>query len=242
MDRIKELMKLIRESDDIVFFGGAGVSTASGIPDFRGANGIFRVRPEEIVSHSYFLSHPDEFYDFYWKYMVFPSAVPNPCHIFLKMLEEDGKNLTVITQNIDGLHQKAGSKNVIELHGSTHHYHCMRCNKKFFLSDIKREGVPRCSDCGSMIRPDVILYEEPLDQSVLEKAIEAIANASLMIVGGTSLRVYPAAGLIKYFRGKNIVQINIGTTFLSSRATICIDKNIVEVMNIENYLQKNHKC
>ena len=242
MNQIEEVMQFIREADNIVFFGGAGVSTASGIPDFRGANGIFKLKPETIVSHSYFLSHPNEFYDFYWNRMVFPSAVPNACHLFLKMLEEEGKNLTVITQNIDGLHQRAGTKNVIELHGNTNRYHCMRCQKKFFLSDLNKHGIPRCSECEGIIRPDVVLYEEPLDQRVLEKAIEAIEKASLMIVGGTSLSVYPAAGLIRFFHGKNIVQINLGDTFLSSTATICIDRNIVEVLNIENYLQKNDKC
>ena len=210
----EKLQHLIDISNNIVFFGGAGVSTESGIKDFRSKDGLYRLqskygRPyEEMLSHTYFMNHTDTFYQFYREFMINTEAKPNAAHEYLAKLEKR-KHLTVITQNIDGLHQMAGSKNVLELHGSIHRNICMDCGAKFSLEDIlKMDNTPRCPHCGGIIKPDVVLYEEGLDQDVLYNAVDAISKADLLIVAGTSLSVYPAAGLVRYFNGRYIVVIN----------------------------------
>ena len=210
----EKLQHLIDISNNIVFFGGAGVSTESGIKDFRSKDGLYRLqskygRPyEEMLSHTYFMNHTDTFYQFYREFMINLDAKPNAAHEYLAKLEKR-KHLTVITQNIDGLHQMAGSKNVLELHGSIHRNICMDCGARFNLEDIlNMDNTPRCPHCGGIIKPDVVLYEEGLDQDVLYNAVDAIANADLLIVAGTSLSVYPAAGLVRYFNGRYIVVIN----------------------------------
>ncbi len=230
------LKDIINNSKRIVFFGGAGVSTESNIPDFRSDEGIYqekkyRFPPETMLSHSFFERYPEEFYDFYFEKMIYPSAKPNPAHIALAKLEEQGKLTAVITQNIDGLHQAAGSKKVLELHGSVLRNRCMNCGKKYGLeSMLSQKGlVPRC-DCGSIIKPEVVLYEEALDQSVMEEAVWHIRHADCMIVGGTSLAVYPAAGLIGYFRGQNLVLINKTATSYDREATLIIRDSIGKVL------------
>ena len=205
MDKIRQLQDMINESNRIVFFGGAGVSTESNIPDFRSADGLYkqkyRYSPEQIVSHSFFMQHTEEFYDFYKEKMMFLDAKPNKAHLKLAELEAAGKLTAVITQNIDGLHQAAGSKNVLELHGSIHRNYCMRCKKQYSARFVKEsKGIPTC-DCGGTIRPDVVLYEEGLDNQIIQKSIRAISEADMLIIGGTSLVVYPAAGFIDYFHG-----------------------------------------
>ena len=211
---VERLQHLIDNAKRIVFFGGAGVSTESGIKDFRSKDGLYKLqskygRPyEEMLSHTYFMQHTDTFYQFYREFMINTSAKPNAAHKYLAELEKR-KSLTIITQNIDGLHQMAGSKNVLELHGSIHRNYCMRCNAFFNLDDIlDMPSTPRCTKCGGLIKPDVVLYEEGLDQDVLYGAVDAISKADLLIVAGTSLAVYPAAGLIRYFCGDYIVVIN----------------------------------
>mgnify|MGYP000622816904 CR=1 FL=1 len=223
------LKEIIDNSRYAVFFGGAGVSTASNIPDFRGANGIYNTEnewglpPERIISHSFFVRRTKDFYDYYKKYMVYPDARPNEVHTALARLEKEGKIKAVLTQNIDGLHQKAGSKNVLELHGSVHRNYCEHCGKAFPLSYILQStGVPRCDACGGPVRPDVVLYEEALDGDILEAAVEDIAAADLLIIGGTSLVVYPAAGLIRYFQGSHLVLVNKTATAADSRADLVI--------------------
>lgn len=212
----EQLKALIDEAKNIVFFGGAGVSTESHIPDFRSAEGLYsergRFSPEEIVSHTFFVKHPEEFYEFYKDKMIYLDAQPNPAHLALARLEAAGKVKAVVTQNIDGLHQKAGSKTVYELHGSVHRNYCQKCGKFYDARYVKEsEGIPHCS-CGGVIKPDVVLYEEGLDSATIEKSIKAISQADLLIVGGTSLVVYPAASFIDYFRGKHLVLINKGET------------------------------
>ena len=214
MNKIQQLQEIIDKSNDIVFFGGAGVSTESGIPDFRSEFGIFKSlekygdTPENLISHTYFSSHTKEFFEYYKDTLVFSDAEPNPAHLKLAELEKKGKLNTVITQNIDGLHQKAGSSTVLELHGSIHRNYCQICNKEYSLDFIlESDGIPRC-DCGGVVKPDVVLYEEPLDNMVLNYSIDFIQNADTLIIGGTSLVVYPAAGLINYFHGDNLVLIN----------------------------------
>ena len=211
---ISRLQHLIDTSNRIVFFGGAGVSTESGIKDFRSKDGLYHLqskygRPyEEMLSHTYFMNHTETFYEFYKEFMINKSAKPNAAHKFLAELEKK-KNLTVITQNIDGLHQMAGSKNVLELHGSVHRNTCLRCGKHFTLDEIMELGdVPYCPECGGLIKPDVVLYEEGLDMDVINEAIYQLSHADLLIIAGTSLSVYPASGLIHYFNGKNLVVIN----------------------------------
>ena len=211
---IERLQHLIDNAKRIVFFGGAGVSTESGIKDFRSKDGLYKLqskygRPyEEMLSHTYFMEHTDTFYQFYREFMINTEAKPNAAHKYLAELEKR-KSLTIVTQNIDGLHQMAGSKNVLELHGSIHRNYCMRCHEFFNLNDLlKMPSTPRCPHCGGLIKPDVVLYEEGLDQDVLYGAVDAISKADLLIVAGTSLAVYPAAGLIRYFNGKDIVVIN----------------------------------
>ena len=213
-DKIKRLQELIDTSSNIVFFGGAGVSTESGIKDFRSKDGLYNLHSkygtsyEEMLSHTYFFRHTDTFYEFYRDFMINTNAKPNDAHKFLAKLEEK-KHVTVVTQNIDGLHQMAGSKNVLELHGSIHRNSCLHCNEQYSLEDIlKMDNVPKCPRCGGLIKPDVTLYEEQLDMAVVNEAIYQISKADLMIIAGTSLSVYPASGLIHYFNGKNLVVIN----------------------------------
>lgn len=228
------LQEIIDDSENIVFFGGAGVSTESGIPDFRSADGIYhqqyRYSPEQIVSHSFFMRNTEAFYEFYKEKMMFLEAKPNAAHLKLAQLEAEGKLKVVITQNIDGLHQAAGSKNVWELHGSIHRNYCRKCGKFYDASYVKNaDGVPRC-ECGGLIKPDVVLYEEGLDSGVIEHSIRAICEADTLIIGGTSLVVYPAAGFIDYFRGKHLVVINKSSTAKEVRAELTIAAPIGEVM------------
>ena len=236
MTKITQLQEIINSSDNIVFFGGAGVSTESGIPDFRSESGIFKSlekygdTPENLISHTYYQDHTEEFFEYYKDTLVFSDAEPNPAHIALANLEKAGKLKAVITQNIDGLHQKAGSKEVLELHGSVHRNYCQICNENYDLDYIlKSEGIPRC-DCGGIIKPDVVLYEEPLNNAILNFAVDYISQADTLIIGGTSLVVYPAAGLINYFNGKNLVLINKSETPYDNLATLVINDAIGETL------------
>lgn len=231
---IAKLQEIIDDSENIVFFGGAGVSTESGIPDFRSADGIYhqqyRYSPEQIVSHSFFVRNTEAFYEFYKDKMMFLEAKPNAAHLKLAQLEAEGKLKAVTTQNIDGLHQAAGSKTVWELHGSIHRNYCQKCGKFYDASYVKHaDGVPRC-ECGGLIKPDVVLYEEGLDPGVIDHSIRAIREADTLIIGGTSLVVYPAAGFIDYFRGKHLVVINKSATAKEVRAELTIAAPIGEVM------------
>ena len=231
----EQLQTIIDDSERIVFFGGAGVSTESDIPDFRSADGLYRQKykysPEQIVSHSFFIQNPEGFYEFYKEKMMFLDAKPNAAHRKLAELEAAGKLTAVITQNIDGLHQAAGSKNVLELHGSIHRNYCMKCGAACDTELVRKSsGVPRCEKCGGMIKPDVVLYEESLNEKVLDGAIRAIAAADLLIVGGTSLAVYPAAGLLQYFRGDALVLINKGATPMDNNADLLIQQPIGQVL------------
>ena len=224
----------VEESDNIVFFGGAGVSTESGIPDFRSVDGLYHMKydypPEEIISHSFFLRNTKEFYRFYRDKLLLDGVKPNAAHLGLAKLEEMGKLRAVITQNIDGLHQLAGSKEVLELHGSTLRNYCMRCGKFYSADDLREmDLVPRCS-CGGLIKPDVVLYEEGLDQGILRKSVQYISNADMLIVGGTSLVVYPAAGLIDYYNGKKLVVINMQPTARDGMADLVIAEKIGKVL------------
>lgn len=232
-EKWQQLKDWIRESENIVFFGGAGVSTESGIPDFRSVDGLYNQQykypPETIISHSFYVRYPEEFYRFYKDRMLFTAARPNPAHIALAKLEKEGKLKAVITQNIDGLHQMAGSREALELHGSVHRNYCTRCGKFYDLDYIvKSEGVPHCS-CKGVIKPDVVLYEEGLDNRTIEKSVAYIRNAEMLIIGGTSLVVYPAAGLIDYYRGNKLVLINKGATSRDSQADLVISDSIGEV-------------
>ena len=233
---IKTLQQWIDESQRIVFFGGAGVSTESGIPDFRSVDGLYNQSyaypPETILSHSFFAQNPEEFYRFYREKMLIRGAKPNPAHLKLAELEQAGKLTAVVTQNIDGLHQKAGSKNVLELHGSVLRNYCEKCGKFFSLEDVMAcSGVPRCDKCGGRVKPDVVLYEEALDQQILTASLEAIQKADMLIIGGTSLVVYPAAGLINYYNGHKLVLINKSATGMDSRADLAIHAPIGEVFS-----------
>ncbi len=224
------LRKWVQESDNIVFFGGAGVSTESNIPDFRSVDGLYNQKyeypPEQILSHSFFIRQPEEFYRFYRDKMIFLDAKPNMAHQVLAELEQQGKVKAVITQNIDGLHQKAGSKNVLELHGSVHRNYCEKCGKFYSVEEIlQSDGVPRCS-CSGRIKPDVVLYEEGLDQDILSKAVSYISHADVLIVGGTSLTVYPAAGLVDYYHGEKLVLINKSVTAFDNEANLLINESI----------------
>lgn len=232
---IQALQSMIEQSDNIVFFGGAGVSTESGIPDFRSRDGLYNQKykfpPESIISHTFFVRRPEEFYEFYRDRMLALEAKPNAAHLFLARLEAAGKLKAVVTQNIDGLHQAAGSKNVFELHGSVHRNYCMRCGRFYDAEYIKESsGIPRCA-CGGIIKPDVVLYEEGLDSRVVEGAVSAISSADMLIVGGTSLVVYPAAGFIEYFRGKRLVVINKSPTPADGRAQLVINESIAKVFS-----------
>jgi len=233
MDAIQTLAQWIKDSDNIVFFGGAGVSTESGIPDFRSVDGLYNQKyafpPEVILSHSFFIGYPAEFYKFYRDKLMVDGAEPNQAHLRLAQLEREGKVKAVITQNIDGLHQKAGSKKVLELHGSLLRNYCMKCGKRFPVSSVTSgEDVPRC-DCGGVIRPDIVLYEEGLDMGILNESVNYISKADVLIVGGTSLSVYPAAGLINYYRGHKLVLINKTPTPMDSEANLLIQGRIGEV-------------
>lgn len=233
-EQIEQLQKMIDESNRIVFFGGAGVSTESNIPDFRSADGLYhqnyKYTPEQIVSHSFFMHNPEAFYEFYKEKMMYLDAKPNAAHKKLAELEAAGKLTAVITQNIDGLHQLAGSKNVLELHGSIHRNYCMKCGEFYNASYVKSaDGIPRCA-CGGMIKPDVVLYEEGLDSNIIEKSIRAISEADMLIIGGTSLVVYPAAGFIDYFHGRHLAVINKSETARSVGAELTIAAPIGEIL------------
>lgn len=235
MEEINKLQSIVDESDNIVFFGGAGVSTESGIPDFRSVDGLYNQKykypPETIISHSFYRRNPEEFYRFYKDKMLFPGAKPNKAHMKLAELEAAGKLKAVITQNIDGLHQMAGSRRVIELHGSVHRNYCERCHKFYDLRYvINAPGVPKCS-CGGTIKPDVVLYEEGLNNQDIEDAIHYISEADTLIIGGTSLVVYPAAGLIRYFRGRHLVVINMSPTQSDREADLLITDKIGSVLD-----------
>ncbi|MBR5377291.1 MAG: NAD-dependent protein deacylase [Lachnospiraceae bacterium] len=235
-EKIEKLQKLVDDTDNIVFFGGAGVSTESGIPDFRSQDGLYnqhyKYPPEEILSHTFFMRKPEEFYRFYRDKILVEGALPNKAHRKLAELEEKGKLKAVVTQNIDGLHQAAGSRTVYELHGSILRNHCMKCHKSFDVDYMRsHDGVPKCDECGETIKPDVVLYEEGLDDYTVQSAVRAITEADLLIIGGTSLVVYPAAGLVNYFRGRNLVLVNKGETGMDSRADLVINAPIGEVFD-----------
>ena len=234
---IEKLTQILRDSNNIVFFGGAGCSCESGIPDFRSASGLWNEKlkinltPEQLVSHTMFMKYPKEFFEFYRDKLIYPDAKPNAAHIALAKLEEMGKLKAVVTQNIDGLHQAAGSKHVYELHGSVLRNYCVKCHafydEKFILES---KGVPTCTKCGGNVKPDVVLYEEGLDDNIIRGAIAAISKADTLIIGGTSLVVYPAAGLINYFRGKNLVLINKSSTSADNKADLVIHEAIGKVL------------
>lgn len=235
MTNIEQFLQMVKESDNIVFFGGAGVSTESGIPDFRSVDGLYNQKyeypPETILSHSFYIKYPEEFYRFYRDKMLCLDAEPNITHKKLAELEAAGKVKAVVTQNIDGLHQLAGSKRVLELHGSVHRNYCMKCGAFYDASYMKAaEGVPRCEKCGGIIKPDVVLYEEGLDQQTLNDAVSFLSQAEVLIIGGTSLAVYPAAGLIDYFHGKHLIVINKSPTPRDKFADLLIQGSIGEVL------------
>ena len=240
---ILKLKEMIKESDNIVFFGGAGVSTESGIPAFRSETGIYNtvkeynVSPETILSHTFFMSKPETFYDFYFKTIVSTSAKPNKAHLALAKLEQLGKLKAVVTQNIDGLHQAGGSQAVYELHGTVAKNHCMKCGKFFDLSYMLSrkeagEAVPKCDACGGTVKPDVVLYEEGLDDTTIRKSVDAIMKADILIIGGTSLNAYPAAGFISYYKGDKLVLINKSATPYDRKANVLIHDSIGKVLEI----------
>ena len=234
-ENVKKLKELVEGSDNIVFFGGAGVSTESGIPDFRSTDGLYHQQydypPETILSHSFYESNPEEFFRFYRTKMLAPEARPNAAHRKLAELEAAGKLKAVITQNIDGLHQAAGSREVLELHGSVHRNYCETCGKFYGLDFILHtEGVPRCEACGGRVKPDVVLYEEGLDMKTLERAVGFLSKADMLIIGGTSLNVYPAAGLIRYYRGHKLVLINKSPVAADLTADLTIADPIGETL------------
>lgn len=233
-ERVK---RIIDRSGSIVFFGGAGVSTESNIPDFRSESGLYRARseygysPEQMLSHTFFVQKMDVFYDYYKKNLLYPDAMPNKAHIALARLEQESRLKAVVTQNIDGLHQKAGSRAVYELHGSVHRNYCMDCGEFHDLQYvIDSEGIPRCRKCGGVVKPDVVLYEEGLDENTIISSVRAIENCDTLIIGGTSLNVYPAAGFIQYFRGDNIILINKGETSYDGKVDLVIREPIGEVL------------
>lgn len=239
MNNIDELNKIkswIKKDTRIVFLGGAGVSTLSGIPDFRSPTGLYKIKnkyglpAETLLSHTFFIKHPDTFYDFYWNFMVYENAKPNKAHIALANYENQGGRIEVLTQNIDGLHQEAGSKRVYELHGSTKRYYCSECNKMYSLDQIEKKGIPHCQ-CGGILKPDVILYEEPLDENILYASVNALRYSDLLIVGGTSLNVYPAAGLIYEFGGSHKILINKESTPLDSFFDEVVNDDIGETLS-----------
>lgn len=232
-EKIQRLKEIVDASDNIVFFGGAGVSTESGIPDFRSVDGLYNQKykypPEVMVSHSFYINHTDEFFEFYKNKMLALDAKPNAAHLKLAELEKMGKLKAVVTQNIDGLHYAAGSKEVLELHGSVHRNYCVKCGKSYPVEYIaEADGVPRC-ECGGVIKPDVVLYEEGLDSMTIQKTVSYISKADVLIIGGTSLAVYPAAGFIDYFRGSSLVVINMDKTARDVNADLLINERIGEV-------------
>ena len=236
---IEALEKILQHSQNLVFFGGAGVSTESGIPDFRSVDGLyhqkFKYPPETMLSHTFYETHTAEFFAFYREKLIVHGAKPNPAHLRLARLEQQGKCRAVVTQNIDGLHQAAGSKTVYELHGSTLRNYCTRCGKFFPVEFIEAagqtgDGIPRCTDCGGIVKPDVVLYEEGLDEQTIENAVNAIRQADTLLIGGTSLAVYPAAGLIRYFRGDDLVIINKQATPADAAATLLINQPIGQAL------------
>ena len=234
-DKIMQLKKWIDESDNVVFFGGAGVSTESGIPDFRSVDGLYNQKwkypPETILSHSFFVKYPEEYYRFHREKLVIDGVKPNAAHLKLAELEQAGKLRAVVTQNIDGLHQAAGSKKVLELHGSILRSYCSACGRPYPADKMNRgEGVPRCA-CGGVIRPDIVLYEEPLDDAVVSEAIRVISGAEVLIIGGTSLNVYPAAGLINYYRGNKLALVNLSETPYDDEADLVIHEKIGKVFS-----------
>lgn len=237
MDKYETLKTIIKNSQSIVVFTGAGISVPSGIPDFRSADGIYnqkyktQYRPEEIISHSFYLEHPDMFYEFYKEKMCYPNAKPNAAHKYFADLEKKGKNVTVVTQNIDNLHQEAGSSRVYELHGSVHRNYCEKCYRLFGLKYmLDHPGIPHCDKCGGQIKPDVVLYEESLDEDTIQRAISAIMTCDTLIVVGTSLTVYPAAGFIRYFRGSNLVVINKQPTSYDNMCDLVFNEDVIKVV------------
>ena len=239
MNKYVILKSIIENSHSIVVFTGAGISTASGIPDFRSADGIYNqktnlnIRPEEIISHTFFMNNPELFFEFYKEKMCYENAKPNLAHKYFAELEKKGKNVTVVTQNIDGLHQEAGSSRVYELHGSIHRNYCERCGRLFGLKYVlNSKGVPLCDKCGGIVKPDVVLYEEPLDENTINLSISAIMTCDTLIIVGTSLTVYPAAGFVRYFRGKNLVVINKQRTDYDNMCDLVLNEDIIKV--IEN--------
>lgn len=240
---LQHLKQLVQESGNIVFFGGAGTSTESDIPDFRSANGLYQTKsrhrypPETMLSRDFFMRHTEEFYEFYRTRMIYKDAKPNAAHAALAALEREGRLKAVITQNIDGLHQMAGSVNVLELHGSVHRNHCMDCGAFYSLDDVLAAGggdagaVPRCSRCGGVVKPDVVLYQEELDRETLNRAIRHIEEADVFIVAGTSLTVYPAAGLVRYYRGNKLILINKSPTAYDGHANYVLQESIGKVMS-----------
>lgn len=234
-EKILKLKKWIDDSDNVVFFGGAGVSTESGIPDFRSVDGLYNQKwkypPETILSHSFFVRYPEEYYRFHREKLVVDGVKPNAAHLKLAELEKIGKLRAVVTQNIDGLHQAAGSKNVLELHGSILRSYCSVCGKPYPADKMNHgEGVPRCT-CGGVIRPDIVLYEEPLDKKVVTEAVRVISEAEVLIIGGTSLNVYPAAGLINYYRGNKLALVNLSRTPYDDEADLVINEKIGRVFS-----------
>lgn len=235
-EQLQQLSQMIGRAQRMAFLGGAGLSTESGIPDFRSSNGVYAALkaygrpPEELLSHDFFVRHPDVFFDYYRKYLIRPEAKPNPAHYALARLEQQGKLTAVVTQNIDELHQRAGSRNVLELHGSVYRNHCMECGKSWPVEAVlEADGVPRCT-CGGVIKPDVVLYGEGLDPATLTAAVEAIAAADMLLIGGTQLSVYPAAGLVDYFHGKDLAVINLSATPRDAQAALTIRRPIGEVL------------
>ena len=235
-EQLQQLSQMIGRARRMAFLGGAGLSTESGIPDFRSSNGVYAALkaygrpPEELLSHGFFVRHPDVFFDYYRKYLIRPEAKPNPAHYALARLEQQGKLTAVITQNIDELHQRAGSRNVLELHGSVYRNHCMECGKSWPVEAVlEADDVPRCT-CGGIIKPDVVLYGEGLDPATLTAAVEAIAAADMLLIGGTQLSVYPAAGLVEYFHGKDLAVINLSATPRDAQAALTIRRPIGEVL------------
>ena len=232
---VPALEEILRDTRSLVFFGGAGVSTESGIPDFRSVDGLyhqkFKYPPETMLSHTFYKTHTAEFYDFYRQKLIVHGAKPNAAHLRLAKLEREGKCKAVVTQNIDGLHQAAGSQNVLELHGSVHRNDCLQCGARYDAQWIlEHNGIPHCEACGGLIKPDVVLYEESLDMDILERSIAAISQADVLMIGGTSLSVYPAAGLVRYFQGDALVLLNRTPTQMDQQATLCISDPIAAVL------------
>lgn len=247
MDNIQKAVEQIRATSSIVVLTGAGASTESGIPDFRSSGGLYQkdnqvgYPAEVLLSHSFFMQHTDIFYDYYFSHLVYQDAKPNNCHRALAEMEKLCRLKAVITQNIDGLHQEAGSTRVIELHGTTKRYFCMKCRKQYALKELHRTTVPKCTVCGGIIKPDVILYEEPLNGSELSDAVREAANAEVLLVIGTSLAVYPAAGLLNYYRGNKLIIVNIGSTPYDDRADVLIHDSAGKTMSkIADILKGNH--